>query len=475
MIRYRSETPVTISIITDSEASQHLLPETGGHPLGYYIRLTGTTEVSGIKVSEPDPSFAILEASLSPPFFGASIVEKGIEISEGISLSIHEGNPETIWDMKIRGGAKELLGISDQLKISIAYQYSPSDQQEPITLSASSHSGKREFYLHPAKGGGQVHLYTANIDLLPDTLSITAFDPGFTLESIQIAPISFAPEEEPLPIPADFGAILGYDPGFWRNERYELFSWNLFPKILVMDTKDYEVQSNFFHRLAFFVEKRGYAGFLHSDETIENQHSWNAHDYRAEDLARFYQKAAIENFPLDDEEMELFQILLANDIINIKDNLILPGDGGILSISQSSDAYLRNLFLTHEGYHGVYFGSADFREGVQRIWEEMAPVEQEFWRVFLDWRGYNADDPYLVVNEFQAYLLQQPVERVEAYYWDYTIPRMLRFRPESQEIIDILMAEYPETFLRYAENLENLVFGLFGIHPGKNLTLEEKK
>ena len=53
----------------------------------------------------------------------------------------------------------------------------------------------------------------------------------------------------------------------------------------------YEIQDAFFKRLAFFVEKAGHAGRIESLSALGGLHGYNAHDYRAEDLARFFDTA----------------------------------------------------------------------------------------------------------------------------------------------------------------------------------------
>jgi len=59
------------------------------------------------------------------------------------------------------------------------------------------------------------------------------------------------------PIPADPGKILSYPQASWRDKRYEVFRWDVFPQILIFDTANYDVQDQLFKRLAFFVEKAG--------------------------------------------------------------------------------------------------------------------------------------------------------------------------------------------------------------------------
>ncbi|MDR0706367.1 MAG: hypothetical protein LBF60_00640, partial [Treponema sp.] len=152
------------------------------------------------------------------------------------------------------------------------------------------------------------------------------------------------------PIPADPGIILAYRQGEWRDSRYEVFQWQGFPSLLIFDTANYRVQDNLFRRLAFFVEKAGYRGRLVPDQELEGQHGWNAHDYRAEDLAAFFERAETTHFPLLKEELELKEILFANGILKWETNeKIRAGSGAIISLSRDSSDVLRKQFMAHEG------------------------------------------------------------------------------------------------------------------------------
>ena len=114
--------------------------------------------------------------------------------------------------------------------------------------------------------------------------------PGRTqVEEILFGTVNSA---EHAPIPSDLGLVGSYYPrSAWRQSDYELFAWNLYPSILIFDMRSYEVQSRFFKRLAFFVEKRGFRGEMLSDAELAARHGWNAHNYRPEDLAGFYNVA----------------------------------------------------------------------------------------------------------------------------------------------------------------------------------------
>ena len=235
------------------------------------------------------------------------------------------------------------------------------------------------------------------------------------------------------PITADPGAVLSYPAGSWRDSRYEVFRWDKFPEILIFDTADYDVQDRLLKRLAFFVEKAGFRGRLAADTEIADLHGWNAHDYRAEDLAAFFEAARNTNFPLLREERELETILLSEGIIRIDSaSRIIPGKGAIISISRESDKTdkaLRPRFMAHEGFHGLYFVDEDFRLFCRRRWEIFPAAAKRFLLSFFDFQAYDTKDPNLVVNEFMAHVLQQPVSQIAWYFGEYQPGRMIAVSP----------------------------------------------
>jgi len=280
-------------------------------------------------------------------------------------------------------------------------------------------------------------------------------------------------ENSPPPISADMGTILRYEQQAWRRSDWELFSWNLFPSILVFDFRDYDIQAAFLKRLAFFVEKKGSAGKLLSNSVLDPLHGWNAHDYRAADLAAFYQKARAEKFPLNPEEELLRELLLERGIIKKAEGDFRPGEGGIISLARQSSSRLRYIFATHEGYHGLFFASLEYRQAVHRVWDALSDNEREFWKLFLDWKWYNTGDPYLLENEFQAYLMQQHHSYVDTYFKDYIIPRYLSLFPEYQQRADYFLEEYENHFSRSAHLIESAAQSLVGISAGDLVCLRE--
>jgi hypothetical protein len=220
----------------------------------------------------------------------------------------------------------------------------------------------------------------------------------------------------PEPITADPALVLEWLEGNWRNKSYEVFRWESFPSLLIFDTADYETQDRLMKRLAFFVEKAGFRGRLAKDAEIENLHGWNACDYRAEDLALFFDAARKADFPLLEEERQLERILLNEKIIIESGGAIEAGAGGIVSISRESSGYLRNRFMVHEGFHGLFFIDEDFRNFSRQRWERLPAAAKRFITSFFEYQQYDTKDEYLLINEFMAHVMQQSAAESGDYF-----------------------------------------------------------
>jgi hypothetical protein len=251
---------------------------------------------------------------------------------------------------------------------------------------------------------------------------------GDHVDSAILTPAALPPFPEPLT--ADPGIVLAYPQENWRDPRFEIFRWEDFPAVLIFDTADYAVQDRLFKRLAFFTEKKGFRGRLAADGEIAALHGWNAHDYRAEDLARFYNAAAAEDFPLLAEERELRELLLRAGILRRAGTgagtALKAGTGAVISVSRESAGYLRTLFMTHEGFHGLFFIDDDFRDFSRRRWEGLAPGAKRFILSYFEFQGYDVEDEYLAVNEFMAHVLQQPVSQAARYFGETLSSRIDR-------------------------------------------------
>jgi len=240
------------------------------------------------------------------------------------------------------------------------------------------------------------------------------------------------------PIPADPLDILNYPVERWRDRRFELFSWDRFPEILIFDIAAFEIQDRLFKRLAFFVEKTGFRGLLAHDHEIAHLHGWNAHDYNAPDLAVFFETARRTNFPLLPEERELQSILLANGIIGRNAaSQIVPGRGAVLSISRQSSTDLRRRFMVHEGFHGLYFLDEDFRNFTRLRWDIFPQEGINLLLLFFDIQAYDISEPELLLKEFKAHVLQLPVTEASWYFGQHLPNRLLEVNPLNRRYLPV--------------------------------------
>jgi hypothetical protein len=218
------------------------------------------------------------------------------------------------------------------------------------------------------------------------------------------------------PIAADLATVVKTPVSAWRSPQMEVYRWDRFPDILVIDSASFRVQDRMFTRLAYFLEKRGFRGKLMTNAQLTGRHGWNAHDYGPEGLASFYNAASEQGFPLNPEEKALESLALHADILRADAASVLPGQGGVIAISRSSSAIERKYLLTHESFHGIFFSSTVYRDFVFTLWRSLPENERVFYKAFLASLGYDSDDEFLAVNEFQAYLMQQPLEYAVSFF-----------------------------------------------------------
>lgn len=303
-----------------------------------------------------------------------------------------------------------------------------------------------------------------SLGFTPRRVRVETAAAGFSLRRVQwhrfaARRLSDAAEaDELVPIPADLRTVFEeYPRAAWRRDDFEVFAWAAYPRILVFDTADYTVQSRLFKRLAFYVEKRGFRGRLLSNAELAGRHGWNAHNYDPEGLAAFFTAAERDGVELNPEELLLRDILCANDVIRPGAEGFEPGAGGILSISQESPPPLRRLLLTHEAFHGVYYEEPAFRAGVSAVWEGLSEVERSYWRELFSYLSYDPTDENLMINEFQAYLLQQPQAEARGYLRHTLAPRLMAARPDTREEVQRFLAEHPDTFEQSAREADRVL------------------
>lgn len=303
----------------------------------------------------------------------------------------------------------------------------------------------------------------SNTDTLPDTgeqADAAAIVCGITIE--------YSTPSLMTPITADPGLIPDWPQEQWRQPSYELFSWEQFPSVLIFDFADYSVQDAYLKRLSFFAEKKGFTGKLLSDGALTSLHGFNAHDYRAETLAAFFQKAEEEHFLLNKSELHLRKILFRNGIIIRTETGIEAGKGAIVSISRQSERDLRYRFITHECLHGIYFTEGSFRDTVTEVFRQTNPRATLFLRRYFEIYPalqYNTDDDYLLQNEFMAYLLQQSNDLLQQYFVQLSWLRLMNTAEPA--LCRYIRKTKVKDFMQAAMQMDSFLYTTWGVRGGR--------
>lgn len=284
----------------------------------------------------------------------------------------------------------------------------------------------------------------------PATLIVRGADPR--LSELRVRAV-----DAQTPLPADPATLLAWPANRWRESRREWFHWSG-TSVLVLVSADYRIQDAYLKRLAFYVEKAGYRGRLVTEDEVAHLHAWNAHDYAAPDLARFFSHAAQEGLVLNSAEEELRDRLIAAGIlVGPREGPWKAGAGALVGISVESAPGLRSALFVHEAFHGLYFTTPTFRDGVRTAWEGLSEPAREAFRTYLTQFRYDPADESLMRNEFQAYVLQRPEEEWAGFFRG----RVLAGYPASGQQA-VWVAEY----LNAARHLDSLVKALFGFPSG---------
>ncbi|MDP3177381.1 MAG: hypothetical protein Q8M76_05715 [Spirochaetaceae bacterium] len=273
---------------------------------------------------------------------------------------------------------------------------------------------------------------------------------------------------------ADLGRILASPPRDPTAD-FDIYRWELEPRVLVADFKDYSTQDKYLRRLAFFVEKAGFRGKLLSDSQLEGRHAYNAHDYRPEDLAAFFEAARASSFPLSGEELELRALFLDRGLIALgkSGRIEFPDESGaFISISRESASWLRRSLLVHESTHGLFFCDPEYRRFARSTWASVGEDERWFWEKYLGWAAYDTSSDYLMANEFQAYLLQLPLNRVEEYFTKQKASELATSRPALAIPIAEYMAEFGASFAIRASVLSSWLVARYGASGPGAILLE---
>jgi len=418
------------------------------------IVLAGTAEAA-VDGNET-PALLIRSAKIEPAWAGWAssdgVVERGFGFAGGDSSYARP-----------RGASSLPIEPGSTLEISFASGPIGGSPARPERARFSAGTSSFSF-----RRGGSNRTELPSIFLDPAARSCAVLDGVDWVESLRVRyGTALPPVDEP--ILTDPHAALEWPRDRWRRADYEGFAWDRFPSVLIFDTADYGVQDRLFKRLAFFVEKKGYTGKLWADADLEGLHAFNAHDYRAESLAAFFEQARVENFALGAEELALRDLLLARGVLKREGSRLVPGDGAVISVSRESTEYLLYLFMAHESLHGIYFVDEGFRAKVSEVYAGMDPRAVSFLEGYftaLETLGYDVTDRYLLENEFMAYILQNPVDKVGPYFAENLRERYLRHGGDAK-LANYVGGSDGADFVRAARELEGYLFSRWGMAAGR--------
>ncbi|HCO49122.1 MAG TPA: hypothetical protein DIT55_06755 [Spirochaetaceae bacterium] len=423
---------------------------------------TGTTAGSG---SEGEDSMAKVEAvSILPAFRGFDHSEKeGYRISDGIAVAKEgaaskrwvfnapfagDSNSRTVLTLRYGTRAEDDIIVNAGKKIAARCLSPRKEIRIPASVFPDASSQKSLSILVPDRVG----LQAAYIE---DDSPEAAAGQGAGLRSTSLV---------------DPGIVL-LQEALAPGEDFSWYRWDLLPDVLIFDFRDYAVQDDYLKRLAFFVEKKGFAGRLAKDEEIASLHGWNAHDYKAEDLARFFSTAAKTEFPLNERELRLRDFLVDQGLLLRKGKEYGSREGAIISLSQESPGYLRHTFLAHESSHAIFFIDSKYRDFCIALWNGMSREEKWFWILYFGWMNYDTKSAYLMAAELQAYLIQQPPKKAEEYFTKTLPERLLEKHPELEEPIAAYMEEFGAEFEKKAILLDSWLKTAYGFSAGTTFFL----
>ncbi len=428
-------------------------------PIGFFVKGEAGFALSSVSFTSAKMGYDFREAiplfAFGPDGGGIDPESRNFNFTGGSSLFVTEKSGQTLLPyIYVEFAPTQDIGTqSKQLTVRASYagedfvlRRSPSCNSLTLQTAAfNSAFGKLSFTSHKES--------VLCALLLPNSEKCFALQDGIVQE----------------PLVSDLGFMFDYPTASWRNREYELFRWEEFPSVLLFTFRDYAIQDQFFTRLAYYVEKTGYKGTFVDDQFILTEHGYNAHDYKADDLARFFTDAAKKKVKLNKHELLLKDILLYNGII-VADgsDAYKAGSGCIISFSMESEPYLRYQLLAHEGWHGIYFGDEDFRDTVAMCYLMFDPVYMDFlqtyWATYASLQ-YDRSDEYLMRNEFMAYHLQQAVSQIANYF--ITRAQWGSVQRIQKQNADYVIATKAEAFTDTATMLSDYVFTRWGLCAGR--------
>lgn len=227
------------------------------------------------------------------------------------------------------------------------------------------------------------------------------------------------PSTQPPPPPEGPPALSATEILMNRAAEPMAMRWAPNPLVWVLDFPNLELQGRAMNRIAALLEKaRTPRDRVLSDEalagaiTADGRSSSNwyfGHNYRASDVARFFEWAERDGVALNPLELWVReQVELAQRVDRSRDAAILT----LPAIGAHVDGTMRAAILRHELGHGQFFTLPFFAAHVMRVWERgFSEAERAAVRRFLGAEGYDTRQEEMMANEAMAYLLYTPDRR----------------------------------------------------------------
>lgn len=206
------------------------------------------------------------------------------------------------------------------------------------------------------------------------------------------------------------------------------------PAVLVLEFPSLHEQGLALNRAAAFIEKKHSAGgqvlgdaemqrlLARSGDSVAT--FYFGHDYSAEQLQRFFDRAQAQGLALNPQERRLQALLQAHGLLNVSNpsaagrNLALVSftaiqdDDPATPSDEQVDALRRESTLRHELSHGEFFTDARYRRQCWAFWQHgLSEAERVRFRQLLSSMDYDPANEELMVNETQALLMHTPDQR----------------------------------------------------------------
>jgi hypothetical protein len=426
------------------------------------LPFSSKASLGSLAVTAKQGAFAIEYIRVDRAFRGIDKRSPELRVSSDFSLATSKSGTDLAIEKPFAGLAPRSSGEGES-RPGLLLAYGPAPLGSALRIRAQLPGGQEREYRLRCRPMGATTVLDSSL-LGADAVSVAlSAPPGVEVAAFYATELPRADYEL-----ADLGRVLSSDA---PADPYALYRWDMLPSVLIFDFKDYATQDRYLKRLAFFVEKIGYHGVLAKDEEIAPLHGWNAHDYRAEDLAAFFEAARSKSFPLNEAEKELESTLLASGIIKSEGGKIASGSGALISISRETAGQLRWTLAVHESTHAILFMDPDYRKFAQDLWTSLDAGEKWFWKTYLTWALYDTSSSYLISNEFQAYLMQQPTKMARDYFEKRKSAELLEKHPELQAKVDEYFARYGDSFTLRASALESWLYKKYAVQAGRTVFL----